>query len=901
MKNLLPVIVLLISASAVFALPGDLDTTFGVSGGYEVSDFFGLQAAETVNDVVVQPDGKIVIAGNVTSAFASPDFMVARYNADGTLDPTFSGDGIFTLNQGADEVKAIVLQADGKIVAVGKHGSFASNFVFRLLSNGTLDPTFGGGTGKVQVTAGQALSVVIQPNDGKIVIGGLDNPSAATLCRLNPDGSLDTTFDTDGIAVYPQLIQANGVAVQTDGRIVFTGSFSDAATARVLSNGALDTSFDGDGIAITSAYAADNEGDAVLIQPDGKILVAGGGGGGVGLGNQALLIRYNSNGSLDTSFDGDGIRLQQLNGNGENYYNDAELQPDGKILAIGTITYSLLNTLIRDSFTLARFNADGSPDASFDGNGIAKSQWCENASGMFLQSDGKIVAVGSENADSNRGTCTQRFNADGSVDATFNPNAPNGKVTQNFVQIEAVAGLPNGKIMAAGWDTGQYDIATLMRLNADGSLDTTFADEGVYQYFNGLATSTRFYALKALSGGGFLVAGEGGASPGAIIIKFDPAGNPDPTFSGDGIATSINAGRFYAIAIQSDGKIFGCGSSGFGASTRTGRSVRFSTTGTAETSVSNLFNTSGLTDSEVLGCAFQSDGKLIVAGYRSDGTSDALAISRHTTSLAIDTAFGSGGYVINDMSPALDDRATDLVIQPDNKIVVGSTGLGGGGDRDFAVLRYDANGVLDQNLVDNFGTGGISLINFGLGNPNDEAQALLLQPDGQLIAGGASDAGAGERFALVKINTGGAAAVAFGVLGRVLTPFASGDSRVTALSFYGNNKILAAGRAWNGADYDFAIARYQNEFIPTAAGVSVEGRVLTAKGGVANVVVTLTDPRGGVRTARTNSFGFYRFGELTVGETYVIAAFSKRFSFAEPARVLTLKDSLADVDFVANE
>jgi len=123
-----------------------------------------------------------------------------------------------------------------------------------------------------------------------------------------------------------------------------------------------------------------------------------------------------------------------------------------------------------------------------------------------------------------------------------------------------------------------------------------------------------------------------------------------------------------------------------------------------------------------------------------------------------------------------------MIVQSDNKIVVSSTGFNT--DRDFAVLRYDSNGTLDTNFTENFGTNGISLIDFIIGNPNDEANALLLQPDGQMIVGGSSDPGTGERFSLAKINADGSLAFGFGTLGRTSTLFPNNDSRINTLGFY---------------------------------------------------------------------------------------------------------------------
>ena len=140
MKNILLIGIIVISSSVAFALPGDLDTSFGVSGGYVASDFLGLQNQETANDIAIQTDGKIVVAGAVLVGQNNYDFVVARYNVDGTPDATFSGDGIFTLTDSTfDIVNSIEIQSDGKIVAVGRTDSTVDMFVFRLNTNGTLN------------------------------------------------------------------------------------------------------------------------------------------------------------------------------------------------------------------------------------------------------------------------------------------------------------------------------------------------------------------------------------------------------------------------------------------------------------------------------------------------------------------------------------------------------------------------------------------------------------------------------------------------------------------------------------------------------------------------------------------------------------------------------------------
>ena len=917
MKNLRTLSLLLLFSSAIFALPGDIDLTFGVSGGYVVSDFLAAQVNEVANDVAVQTDGKIVVVGSRFASVGNVDYLVARYNADGTLDTTFSGDGIFLLhNSNSDNLYAVAIQTDGKIVAVGQSNSTSEAYAIRLNTNGTLDTTFSG-DGIFEISsAGIARSVALQ-TDGKIVIGSRGLSGESIIIRLTTAGALDTTFDTDGIvSLSPDHFEPYGLAIQSNGRIVVAGTSSifaggDISTARLLTTGVLDPTFDTDGIAVTAVYPGDSQARSMMVQTDGKIVV-GGGPGANGSETEAAIIRYNSNGSLDTSFDGDGIKLSNLSiGSGDKYFNDLAAQPDGKILAMGDTTYSIASLFVVEDFTIFRLNIDGSFDTSFDGNGIVRSQWCEQGSDLVLQTDGKIVAIGTQERSmipSDSGVCTQRFDDDGSVDTSLNFVAADGMMkqtvlsSQEFSSVEAIAAWPNGKIYVAGWGevpNQSYNTAKLIRLNANGTLDTSFIDEGIFEYTNS-STSTYFNDLKVLSDGSFFVAGEAGIPQGGIIAKFTSSGNLDTTFSGDGIFTTNSISRIYGLAVQSDGKIIGCGSNGSGAAPRNGKIVRLSATGTLEQDTFSNFGNAN--NNEIFECSLQSDGKLIVAGYGNDGTSDFVGISRKLTTFATDTSFGTSGLVTNDLSAALNDRATDLVVQSDNKIVVTSTGLNMGGDLDFAVLRYDANGTLDPTFTENFGTNGLSLIDFVIGNPNDDANALLVQPDGQMLVGGLSDNATAKRFGVAKVNAGGSLALGFGTLGRTVTTFPNNDARINALSFYQTDKILAAGRTWNGTDYDFAVARYQNELIPSAANVTVSGRVSTSNGnGIRNVIVTLVSPNGNVITARTSSFGYFRFEEIAAGETYVISVNSKRYTFDTPSQILSVNEELTDVDFVAHE
>lgn len=342
------------------AAPGDLDTTFFQTGKRTVPF---PQGSSEGNAIVVQPDGKIVIAGRVSG---TPNgFALVRLVANGNLDPDFGLDGKVTTPQ-TGSVNALALQPDGKLVAVG---SGSGGFVLiRYIEDGTLDSSFGVG-GKVITPIGEsgglAQSVAIQP-DGKIVVSGtVIAPFAVrhfAIARYNTDGSLDSTFDGDGRLTTPvgiNDVMKVSVAIQSDGKIVAAGSTFSISTNvfavnRYNSDGQLDVTFDGDGMVTTSFTGAISEARAVTFQPDGKIIVSGNVQGRFG------IVRYNENGSLDTTFDGDGRVVTLFSTTRAAVAESVAVQADGKIIAAG---------FWADDFAIARYNPDGSPDLTFDTDG----------------------------------------------------------------------------------------------------------------------------------------------------------------------------------------------------------------------------------------------------------------------------------------------------------------------------------------------------------------------------------------------------------------------------------------------------------------------------------------------------------------------------------------------------
>jgi uncharacterized delta-60 repeat protein len=380
---------------------------------------------------MIQSDGKIVVAGE--SLLASPpwgDFTVARYNADGSLDPTFSGDGIAyaDLARDYDDGYGAALQSDGKIVVAGKSWNGATGDydfgVVRFNRDGSLDGSFGAGGIVLTDTGGggdQAESVAVQ-SDGKIVVVGRDWVSTDfVVVRYNADGSLDTSFGGGIVRTDINVSQdwAYDVVIQPDGKILVTGegfysggSAMDVALVRYNSNGSLDTSFGGDGIVITTLSNGYDRGEAIALQPDGRILVAATRDYNGGNPDIALL-RYRADGNLDTSFHGDGVVITDVGGRADGSH-DLRVQSDGKILLVGTSS----NGSNLD-FALARYNADGSLDTSFGGDGIVTTAiggGDDDGLGIALQADGKIVVAGSAQNGSEWDFAVARYYPNGSLD-----------------------------------------------------------------------------------------------------------------------------------------------------------------------------------------------------------------------------------------------------------------------------------------------------------------------------------------------------------------------------------------------------------------------------------------------------------------------------------------------------
>jgi len=397
-----PVLVIA-TATAVRATPGDLDPSFGTGG--KVTTPIGSFTTDFATALALQADGKLVAAGYTIHGGSDYDFAVTRYDIDGTLDGTFGTGGKVTtpIGSGIDDARAVAIQADGKIVAAGyTAGSDPGDFALvRYDTDGTLDGTFGTG-GKVTTSIGSGADVVqalVVQTDGKLVAAGrtaIGNDNHLALVRYNSDGSLDGAFGTGG-KVTTSIGSSNEAAalvVQTDGKLVAAGKAvngdgnTDFALVRYNADGTLDGTFGTGGIVVTD-FGSFDEANALVLQTDGRLVAAGYTYGGTNSGDFALA-RYNTDGSLDGNF-GTGGKVTTTTACCGDVATGLVVQTDGKLVAGG---YTIQ---LQYDFALARYNTNGSLDGTFGAGGMVTTPvggGQDLAFALVRQADGKLVAAG---------------------------------------------------------------------------------------------------------------------------------------------------------------------------------------------------------------------------------------------------------------------------------------------------------------------------------------------------------------------------------------------------------------------------------------------------------------------------------------------------------------------------
>jgi uncharacterized delta-60 repeat protein len=388
---------------------GALDPTFG-SGGTVTTAM--AKNGSYGHGVLLQSNGDLIaygIADTSTAGNKSPfgvaSFGLARYTPSGSLDATFGNNGeVVTSKVGTKAITGIDagtrdtgiaqagLQSDGKIVAVGN-----GSYLVRYNSNGSLDTTFGS-QGLVVVPSGLSVqSLLIQPSNGDLAVAGSSNSSFALL-RYTPEGGLDPTFGSGGEVVTPAATASITSLALENGDIVAGGS---GFLARYTLSGNLDTTFGAGGI-VTIPMGL----PSLVVQPDGEIVAVGttpapSGYQGIGGNEEWELARYTVNGSLDSTFGSAGIVTSRINGG--DVAEGAALQPNGQIVVVGGSFFV--------GFELGVYNPNGSVDTIFGSGGFVSQPdfsgfggFEDYGSGVVIQPDGKIVTATSANAGKSGGT-----------------------------------------------------------------------------------------------------------------------------------------------------------------------------------------------------------------------------------------------------------------------------------------------------------------------------------------------------------------------------------------------------------------------------------------------------------------------------------------------------------------
>ncbi len=464
------------------------DTSYGRAG---VAKTAGRGVNVAFKAAVLQADGKLVQSGRCLDGQNRKQFCLVRYTTDGALDLSLNGGNsgsaadpggvgggsgaVYTAFRVGGEVRSIALQADGKAVLGGfcHNGTDHDFCLARYLSNGAPDTAFGpNGSGIVTTPIGadnDGGSVVLIQRDQKIILAGqcVVSPDNNDFClaRYLPNGTLDTSFGNGGKVITAIGAGNDGVGsavIQFDGKIVLAGyclsanGNYDFCLARYLSNGALDVSFNGTGKLLTDLSFSSDFADAVVQQPDGKLLVAG----TCFTANNfdMCLARYLENGSLDLRFgaasentSGSGMVSYPI-GSGNDVGRSIALQPDGKIVVVGDCQNAIAPTL--SNFCILRLLEHGTLDVPFGNNGTVFPTPANNAVAyaVAVQPDGKILLGGHCGASGDSSACVVRYNPDGSFDRTFGPTGTADVINRlsDSDAMYALALLPDGKILQAG-------------------------------------------------------------------------------------------------------------------------------------------------------------------------------------------------------------------------------------------------------------------------------------------------------------------------------------------------------------------------------------------------------------------------------------------------------------------
>jgi len=644
---------------------GTVDTSYG-SQGLVITNFGN---ACNINSIALQTDNKIVAAGNYNNGSAG-DFAIARYLNTGALDPSFNGNGEVTSNFGnSDNASSVAIQEDGKIVVGGYYTdpSYNSHFeIARYTANGSLDSSFNGSgvTGTNFGTNDEYLAAIALQSNGEIIAGGYayngEGASEFALARFHVNGLADSSFGTNGQVVDPVASNdydiLNCLTIAPNGQIL-SGGYTETNTNNLFTisrfniNGSLDSSFGSDGNLLGYYPGNARYYDGAMVQNDGKIVVNGYTYAG-GPTSDYFLTRFKQDGSTDLAYGNNGIAST-------NGYN-AVMQTDGKVVESNYYSGSTGSEII-----LSRYNTNGSPDLTYGTNGIVLSDFfggSESYGPTAIQPDNKVVVAGYIYTNTGSDLLLARYNTDGTPDATFGTG---GAITAEFEPYNNATTIAIGKdgkiLIGEACYTASFQLViVLARFNSNGAIDSSFAQNGSMTLSIGASAFPGTVALQA--DGKILLAYE--TSPSnypfySFVTRFHSSGVTDSLFGTNGTIAVDGS----SLLLQGDKKILVSGTVTDAQNNTDFSIARYNTNGTPD----STFGANGKTitkfvkgQSEV-GCAAISDNELIATGYADDPLAIGVLAEYHLGIQAIATESPAVAAII---AQPLTEPGSDLSITP---------------------------------------------------------------------------------------------------------------------------------------------------------------------------------------------------------------------------------------------
>lgn len=842
---------------------GELDPTFGL-GGVVVTDIQGPTTNAARDVAVTQADGKVLVLGTTMSA-AGKATTLLRYNTDGSLDATFGSDGVVTFPFGAPlagNPEALALDPSGGIIVAGSLAptptSSATQFgVARLHADGTPDVDFGsGGLANVNfgglVNFANVTSVAVDSLGRTVVAGTIPQGFSGSdfgVARLNPDGSLDSSFDGDGKAVidFGNADIVRGVAIDSVNRVIVAGDVGpdfgeqnrDWAVARLKTDGTLDADFDGDGkasVSFSSGFGYVDKAAGVAVDASDRVIVVGHTRNAQNLSTYRLAVaRLAPDGSPDGMFDGDGQATFNI-AVGSFDPVGVGLDASGRIVVGVTASGAASGTGL--DFGAVRIGDDASLDTGFGNSGLASISFgtgntSDVASAVVMDPSGRIIVAGTVNSYLVGGAGPDfgaaRLLDDGTPDEEFGAG---GWVTTDILgptqdtAADLVTTQPDGKIIVVGTSfiSGIASRLVVTRYNTDGTLDADFGADGKALFEAGSGFYLDPTAVTLDDSGRIVVAGSLGFATGSdfAVLRLDADGTPDTNF-GTGGRALINLGSgstqdtARAVAIDDQGRIVLAGST---VNPTTGFDfalARLNDDGTldGDFGAGGKFSaTFGGGASQDIGESVTLDaaGRIVVAGSTwSSSTGYQFALLRLNTGGSLDTGFDADGRLTIDFGGF---GARAVAVDGSGRIVAAGSTPGNllASNDDFAVVRLLDNGALDAG----FAAGGKATIDFGSTFPSPDSLAgMAIDSQGYIVLAGRSGFDPDVAVALLKPD--GCLDVSFGNGGKVTTELSPGfdfRSQAGGVAFDPQGRIVVSctsniSNSLNlGTNSDIALVRY---------------------------------------------------------------------------------------------